>query len=212
MKIRMMMLAIWATVAAAFLVSAVFYPEMPEIMASHWNAAGQVDGYMNKAAVMFLMPAVMTGEVLFFYAILLIDPLRKNIRRFRIYYESFILLLTGFLLAMHLFMIAWNLDIRFSINIFMPLLVGILFFIMGAIMPRLRPNWFFGIRTPWTLSSEIVWSRTHQLGGGVFKIAAILVLFGALWPKYAIVFVLVPILAASVFTVLYSLVVYLKLK
>lgn len=212
MKIRTMTFIIWATVAAGFIVSAVFYPKMPAIMASHWNASGRVDGYMNKSIGMFLIPAIMAGQALFFYAILLIDPLRKNIRKFRIYYEGFILLITGFLLAVHLFMIAWNLGIRFSMNIFMPLMMAILFFVMGAILPKLRPNWFMGIRTPWTLSNETVWIKTHWLGGIAFKMAAILVLFGVVWPKYAVLFVLVPILAASVVTVLYSLAVYFRLK
>ena len=212
MKIRMMTVIIWATVIAAFVISAIFYPKMPAVMASHWNEKGQVDGYMNKSIVMFLMPAIMAGEVLFLYAILLIDPLRKNIRKFRIYYEGFILMMTGFLLALHLFMIAWNLGVRFSMNIFMPLIMGILFFIMGAILPHLKPNWFFGIRTPWTLSNETVWNKTHQIGGILFKLSAVLVLFGAMWPQYAIFFVLVPVLSAAVITGLYSLVVYLRLK
>lgn len=212
MKIRAMTIVIWATVAAGFIISAVFYPKMPAIMASHWNASGQVDGYMNKAAVMFLMPAIMTGEALFFYAILLIDPLRKNIRKFRIYYEGFILLITGFLLAVHLFMIAWNLGIRFSMNIFMPLMLAILFFIMGAIMPRLRPNWFMGIRTPWTLSNETVWIKTHRLGGLLYKLAAIAVLFAVIWDQHVLLFVLVPVLTATVIIVLYSLVIYMKLR
>lgn len=212
MKIRMMTWLIWATVAAGFIISVIFYPKMPATMASHWNASGQVDGYMNKSVLMFLMPGIMAGQALFFYAILLIDPLRKNIFKFRVYYEGFILLITFFLLAIHLFTIAWSLGIRISMNIFMPLMMGILFFIMGAILPRLKPNWFMGIRTPWTLSNETVWIRTHRAGGIVFKIAAILVLFGAVWPQYAVVFVLAPVLAASAVTVLYSLVVYFRLK
>mgnify|MGYP000852393983 CR=1 FL=1 len=212
MKIRTMTVLIWVTVAAAFVISGIFYPRMPLIMASHWNASGQVDGYMNKSVLMFLMPGIMAAEALFFYVILLIDPLRKNIFKFRVYYEGFILMLTVFLLAIHLFTIAWSLGIQISMNIFMPLMMGILFFVLGAIMPRLKPNWFIGIRTPWTLSNETVWDRTHQAGGMFFKIAAILVLFGAAWPQYAVVFVLAPALVASLITVLYSLVVYFRLK
>lgn len=212
MKIRTMTIWIWLTVAAAFVISLVFYPKMPLIMASHWNASGQVDGYMNRSVLMFLMPGIMAAEALFFYAILLIDPLRKNIFKFRVYYEGFILLMTVFLLAIHLFTIAWSLGIQISMNIFMPLMMGILFFVIGAILPRLRPNWFMGIRTPWTLSNETVWIKTHRLGGVTFKLAAVLVLFGAVWPAYAIVFVLAPILAASLVTVFYSLVIYFRLK
>jgi uncharacterized membrane protein len=207
-----MTILIWLTVAAAFVISGIFYPRMPLIMASHWNAQGQVDGYMNKSVMMFMMPAIMAAEALFFYAILLIDPLRKNILKFRVYYEGFILLMTVFLLAVHLFTIAWSQGIQISMNIFMPLMIGILFFIMGAIMPRLRPNWFMGIRTPWTLSNETVWIKTHRLGGILFKLSAILVLFGALWPQYAVFIILAPLLAASAVTILYSLVVYLRLK
>lgn len=207
-----MTVLIWATVAAAFFVSIIFYPKMPERMASHWNARGQADDTMNKSVALFLMPAVALGEVLLLYAIVRIDPLRKNIRRFYVYYEGFILLLAGFMLAIHLFMIAWNLGVRLSINALMPLAMGVLFFGMGALLPRLRPNWFIGIRTPWTLSNEAVWARTHAVGGVIFKAAAIAVLLGAVWPEQAIWFVLAPLLTASAVTVLYSLGVYFRLR
>ncbi|HOK66713.1 MAG TPA: SdpI family protein [Anaerohalosphaeraceae bacterium] len=212
MKMRITTVLIWLTVAAAFGISGIFYPKMPVIMASHWNAAGQVDGYMPKSVLMFLLPGIMAAEALFFYAILLIDPLRKNIFKFRVYYEGFILLITIFLLAVHLFTIAWSLRIQISMNVFMPLMIGILFFVMGSILPHLKPNWFLGIRTPWTLSNETVWNRTHRIGGILFKTAAIFVLFGALRPQYAVGMVLTPVLAASLLTILYSLVLYLRLK
>ena len=212
MKGRTITFFIFAIVAAAFIISLIFLPKMPDKMASHWNERGEVDGYMSKTTCMFLMPLIMLGQIGLLYAIAQIDPMRKNIRKFFVYYEGFILLITGFLLAIHLFMIAWNLGVRFSINVFISLALGILFFVLGAIMPKLKPNWFMGIRTPWTLSNETVWKKTHELGGIVFKIAAIAILFGAVWSQYAIAFILIAALAASAITFFYSLAIYLKLK
>jgi uncharacterized membrane protein len=83
---------------------------------------------------------------------------------------------------------------------------------MGIVMTNVKPNWFIGIRTPWTLSNEIVWQKTHKLGGVLFRLAAIIVLLGAVFPKYAIAFVLVPVLSVAVITLIYSLVIWKKLK
>jgi uncharacterized membrane protein len=61
-----------------------------------------------------------------------------------------------------------------------PVGIGVLFVVMGNLLPRARPNWFVGIRTPWTLSSDRVWEKTHRLGGHLFVAAGILIVLAAL--------------------------------
>ncbi len=82
--------------------------------------------------------------------------------------------------------------------------MGALFIGLGYLIEHAEPNWFVGIRTPWTLSSERVWKKTHALGGTLFKIAGILAMIGVVFGKYSIWFVIVPILAVSVYLVIYS--------
>jgi uncharacterized membrane protein len=199
-------------ILAAVVMNFLAYPKLPERMASHWGPSGQVDGWMERDICVWVMPAIAAGLTALFFAILLIDPLRKNIEQFFGYYAGFVIVMNLFLLAMHGWMILWNLGIQIPSNVFIPIGMGCLFFYCGIVLSHVKPNWFIGIRTPWTLSNEIVWQKTHKLGGVLFRIAAIIVLIGAVFPKYAIVFVLAPVLSVSAITVFYSLVVFKKLK
>ena len=199
-------------VLAAVGVSLLAYPKLPDKMASHWGPGGQVDGWMAKSVCAWIMPALMIAQTGLFFLILLIDPLRKNIDKFFGYYAGFVITLNLFLLAVHGWMILWNVGIQIPSNVFMPIGVACLIFYSGIIMSHVKPNWFIGIRTPWTLSNEIVWQKTHKLGGILFRIAAIIVLLGAVFPKYAIIFVLAPVLSVALVTLIYSLVIWKKLK
>jgi uncharacterized membrane protein len=188
----------------AFLISIYYYPQMPEKMASHWNAAGQVDGYMSRFWGVFLMPFVLGGLWLLFLAVPRIDPLKANIEKFRKYYDRFIILLLSFMLAVHYWVIIWNLGIKISPNVVLPVGLGLLFFYIGVLCEKAERNWFVGIRTPWTLSSERVWDKTHKLGGKLFKICGAVALGGALFRSYAVYFTVVPVVAVGVFAVVYS--------
>ncbi|MCJ7636463.1 MAG: DUF1648 domain-containing protein [Nitrososphaeraceae archaeon] len=81
----------------SFIIGIYYYPQMPEKMASHWNAHGQVDGYMSKFWGLFLIPVISVGIILLFIIIPRIDPLRSNIPQFRKYYDGFVVLINVFL-------------------------------------------------------------------------------------------------------------------
>jgi uncharacterized membrane protein len=212
MRISRQLLIVIGLVVVAFVVTIYFYPQMPAKIATHWNAKGQVDGYMSKDARMFLMPFVMAGIVILLYFIPSLDPRRRNIERFRPYYEGFIIVMSVFLLAVQYQIILWNLGIKLSPNIFIPIAIGLLFFYIGILCEKAKPNWFVGIRTPWTLSSDRVWAKTHRLSGILFKIAGIIAIAGAFFQKYAIWFVIFPVFALTAITVIYSFLLYKREK
>lgn len=199
-------------VLAAVVMNLSAYPKLPQRMACHWGPGGQPDNWVDKSIGVWIMPAVAAGLSAFFFVILLIDPLRKNIEKFFGYYAGFIIILNLFLLAMHGWMLLWNLGTQIPANVFVPIGMACLIFYLGIVTSHVKPNWFIGIRTPWTLSNEIVWQKTHKLGGVLFRIAAIIMLIGAVFPQYAILFVLVPVLSVALITLMYSLVVWKKLK
>lgn len=199
-------------VIVSFIIGIYLYPKMPEQMASHWNAQGNVDDYMPKFWGVFLMPFVFAGLALLFIAIPRIDPLKKNIEKFRKYYDGFIILFLIFMLLVYFQTILWNLGIEISPNIVIPIGLGFLFFYIGILFENAKRNWFIGIRTPWTLSSEKVWNKTHRLGSKMFKISGIVVLFGFLFQKYATYFILIPVLFVAFYLVVYSYVEYQKEK
>jgi uncharacterized membrane protein len=184
------------------------YPTMPERVASHWNMQGEADGYGSKAEGVFLLPGLSALLLFFFLAIPKIDPLGKNIESFREYYDGFILSFTGFMSYLYLLTVLWNLDVRFNMSQALSPGFGMLFYYLGILVENAKRNWFVGIRTPWTMSSDIVWNKTHRISGKLFKAAGVIALLGALIPQYAILLVLVPVIAVSAYAFLYSYVEY----
>ena len=193
-----------------FVIGTYYYPGMPEQMASHWNASGEVNGYMSRFWGVFLLPIIFLGVALIFIAIPRIDPLKKNIRDFRKYFDIFIIIFFLFMLSVYLMMLLWNVGIEISPNIIMPIGIGILFFFAGVLIEHAKRNWSIGIRTPWTLSNEKVWDKTHKRGAKLFKIAGIIAILGIFFRNYALWFVLAPIIMMAVYLVFYSYFEYRK--
>jgi uncharacterized membrane protein len=191
-------------------ISILAYPVLPDLIPSHWNMAGEVDGYLPKIWGVLIIPLVMVLLTAFFFLLPRIDPLKENYRKFRPYYDGFILVFLAFFLLIQAQIILWGLGYQISPNLIIPLLAGALFIYLGFLVEHAEQNWFVGIRTPWTLSSEQVWKKTHHLGGKLFKIAGIIAMAGVFFGHYAIWFVLLPILAVSVYTVVYSYFEYQK--
>jgi len=185
------------------------YNRLPEQMASHWNTANQVDGYISRFWGAFLMPVISVGMLLLFLVIPQIDPLRANIARFRGYFNAFIALMVGFMVYMHILTILWNLGYdQFNMGTAMLPALGLIFVFAGVMMRQAKRNFFIGIRTPWTLSSDHVWDETHRLGSILFIASGILALLGAFFPDYAIWFILVPVLGSTLFLLVYSYLLY----
>lgn len=185
-----------------------FYGVMPETVASHWNAQGQVDGYMSKFWGMFLMPLISLAMLFLLLIIPKIDPLKANIEKFKKYFDVLISAILIFLFYIYLLTIFWNLGYEFNMSRFMAPAMGMLFYACGFLIGKSKRNYFIGIRTPWTLYSDEVWDKTHKLGAKLFKLAGLLALFGAIFPKQAILFILVPVIAATIFLLAYSYFVY----
>lgn len=187
-----------------------FYPQMPNKMASHWNAKGMVEDYTSKFWGLFLMPIISLGLFLLFIFVPKIDPLKENIEKFRRYFDSFTVLLFLFLFYFYLLTIFWNLGIRFSIPQFLSPVCAILFYYCGILTENIKRNWFIGIKTPWTLSNDMVWEKTHRISGKLFKISGIICFLGTIFPDYAILFIISPVILAAVYPAIYSYFEYQK--
>ena len=205
-------IAVLAIILISIAIGIYFYPKMPSKMASHWNINGEVDGYMPRFWALFMMPII--SIVMFFMFIIIpkIDPLKKNIKKFRKYFDAFIVLIIVFLMYIHFLTLAWNLGYKFSMNLMIPPAIGILFYYCGILIEKAKRNWFIGIKTPWTLSSDKVWNKTHKLGGKLFKLAGIISILSIFIPKYSFWFVIIPAILFSIYIIVYSYVIYQKLK
>ena len=201
---KLIRLAIALVLVMTAVMTLIAYPHMPDPVPSHWNAAGTVDGELPKFWGLVIVPTLMIGLTALFTVLPRIDPLRKNYEKFRNYYEGFILVFAAFLFFIQLQIILWGRGIYMSPNLALPILMGFLFIYIGFLMEHTEPNWFVGIRTPWTLSSETVWKKTHQRAGVLFKLAGAVSFIGILAGIYAWLFILVPAIAVAVYTVVYS--------
>jgi uncharacterized membrane protein len=184
--------------------------QLPDQMASHWNANDQVDGYIPKFWGVFLMPLVSLGIFLLFMVIPNIDPLKANIAKFREAFNLFIVLVMAFMLYFHGLTLAWNLGytgFRMS-NALLPAM-GLLFIFIGFLLRKAKRNWFIGIRTPWTLSSDTVWDKTHQVGAILFMASGVLALVSGLFGGMTTFrFLFIPLISSTLFLVVYSYVLY----
>lgn len=94
-----------------------------------------------------------------------------------------------------------------------PITIGILLIVLGNYMPRIKFNWFVGIKTPWTLSNEEVWKGTHRFAGYMFVIAGVLIVISAFLPApFNVIAVLTGVVLAAVFSIAYSYFLYVGVK
>jgi uncharacterized membrane protein len=166
-------------VIVATVASIIAYPGMDERVPTHWNMSGEVDGWSSRFAVAWMLPLVMAGMVLLFKVLPLIDPRRANYEKFSGAYSAIVIVIMGFMLGMHLLLLAMGSGYDLPIERIVPASVGVMFIVLGLLLPKAHPNWFVGIRTPWTLSSDLSWERTHRLGGTLFMISGALAILSA---------------------------------
>lgn len=191
-------------VVLTFAVGIILYPSLPERMATHWNINGEANGFSTRAFGVFFMPIMSLFLAILLLSIPRIDPLKENIEKFRKYYDWFIILMLFFFLYVHSLTLIWNLGIKFDMTRMMLPAMGIIFYASGIMMEKSKRNWFIGIRTPWTLSSDRVWDKTHKIGSKLFKLSGVLAIIGIFFGKYLIYFILGPVLLSSIFVFIYS--------
>ena len=210
MNTRLTTIIVLVLVLAATIAGLSLWNRLPDQMASHWNVNDQVDGYMSKFWGVFLMPLITLGMFLLFLVIPNIDPLKANIAQFRDAFNLFIVLIVGFMVYVYALTLLWNLGYtNFGLGKAMMPALGVLFIFVGYMLRKARRNFFIGIRTPWTLSSDRVWDETHRIGAILFTISGVLALLGSFFGGMtAFVMLMVLVLGSAIFLVIYSYILY----
>lgn len=194
--------------AASFAFVAATYPALPDPIVTHWNAAGIPNGFAPKGWQIFLPSLIALVLVPLLLVLPRLDPIDKGFRSFLKEYHALIALVTGMLAAVQVLIVAWNLGVTGDLTRFFGPIIGLFFFGLGRILPRLKRNYFAGIRTPWTLSSDRVWQRTHAQAGAVFQMVGLIACLGALFPAYTLMLVAAPIVAGVAWVIIYSYLVF----
>lgn len=161
------------------IIGAIYYKELPEQMAIHFNNAGEADNYMNKNFVIFGLPTLLAVLNLYNQFRLVTDPKKTN-------YSKVLLGLSQWLIpvisvgAMS-YTILVGLGKGFNISNVGAIITGILIIILGNYLPKCRFNYTMGIKLPWTLNSEENWNKTHRLAGFIWVVGGLIILLSALW-------------------------------
>ncbi len=199
----------WLLIAAMFGAAVASWSFVPDRIPMHWNLQGDVDGYGGKFAGLALMPLATLGMYLLMLALPRIDPGYVNYASFAGAYHAIRISLVVFMAGLYAVILLAAFGKPVDVGMIIPLGVGALLTLMGTLMHRLRPNWFVGVRTPWTLSSRLSWDKTHRLAGWLFLVLGPLVaLTGILRSGVYLAAVLVLGGVGIVGLVVYSYVVY----
>ncbi len=195
----------------AGLASVLAASELPAEIVINWDAAGNPGGTIRTTTGLGLLPVVMGILLICFAAIPRIDPLRENIRSFRRAYDWFVVFLTAYLGVIHLGILAFNLGYRFDVTLLVLAGTAFLYYFVGMVLSRAERNWFVGVRTPWTLSDDEVWNRTHDVAAPLFKACGVLAAVGLAFGDYAVYVAFVPVVITALGTVVYSYYLYEQL-
>ena len=202
-------IAIIAIIVISFIIAILVYPNFPEEVASHWNSKGEVDGYISKFWGAFLMPIFALSIFLLFLFLPKMDPLKNNVKKFKGYFDGFILFMIIFFFYVYILTVLYNLGIIFNMTYAILPAISILLYFVSILLENCKRNWFIGIKTPWTLSSDKVWDKTHKLGSKLFKVIAFLTLIGLFFPDQGMILFVIPLLVMIIWLFIYS---YLEFK
>jgi uncharacterized membrane protein len=196
------------TLAAVFLW---LYPKMPALVATHWNAQGQVDGYAAPIRAVGVPIVLLVMLALLTVVLPAISPRRYEIKPFAAVFGLLMLATQAFVFVAALGVLLNAAGHHVRMPLLAQLSIGGLMMVIGNYMGKLRKNFFVGIRTPWTLASDDVWARTHRLAGWLFVLAGVLAIGVAVAgaPLRATVAI---VLVAALVPCAYSLVIYRRME
>ena len=166
-------LSLATTVAAAALAGgAVWQLPAGTRVPMHWNVQGKADGFGSRNSLFFI-PGLMLGLTLLFLVLPRIEPRRGNLLRSSKAFKAVWLAVIAFFGGLEIVIVMAALGRPAAINTYCLAGMGALFIVLGNYLGKVRSNFVFGIRTPWTLSSELAWNKTHRAGGWLFVVAGL---------------------------------------
>ncbi len=164
-------------------IGAYLYPQLPELVPSHWGINNEIDGWMSRNFAVFFFPVLTLVLYLLMSFLPLMDPHKSNIESFANWYFWFKVVFIVFMGALYLMVLYAGLGYEVNVGRYVTLGVAALFAFIGLALPKMKKNYMIGIRLPWTLYSETVWNRTHKFGGRLFLALAIIIAIASFLPR-----------------------------
>ena len=181
------------------------YDQLPEMIPSHFNAEGVVDGYLPKDTAIYLPSLLMAGVQLLCIFAMNTDPKRENYARQLKSLTLWICPVLSILLNAFIIMICLGVDVR--MEMVTPLMIGVLFVVIGNYLPKVKQNYTMGIKIPWTLNSVENWNKTHRFAGFVFVLMGLWMIAASVL-KLNLIWVMLPALGCTMLPVVYSYLLY----
>ena len=202
-----------AIILISFIASVYFYAHFPDRVPTHWNFKGQVNGWSSKGFGAFFFPIVNAAMYLLLLLLPIIAPRRERYEQFAKPYHIVKSAIVAFMTLIYFYTGFAGLGYKMPpMNTLISVSMGILFIIIGNYLGKVKSNWFMGIRTPWTLSNEEVWNKTHRLGGKLFVVGGFISIVGSLMPTNVLwIIFIIDILIITLVPTIYSYWLYGKL-
>lgn len=188
------------------LVGLLLWNKLPDLIPSHWNFNGEIDGWSSKGFAVFGIPAIILALHWVCVLASLADPQHKNYTPKMFTLVLWICPVISLVLAALVYCAA--LGYTLSVEVIMPLLVGLMFIVIGNLLPKCRQTYTMGIKLPWTFASEENWNKTHRFGGKVWVIGGAVTMATAFWGNSWILMVIIALM--GILPTLYSYLYYVK--
>jgi uncharacterized membrane protein len=192
-------------IAAMFALAAISWSAAPDQIPVHWNWAGEPDRFGGRLEGLLALPLAAAGVYVLLLFLPRLDPRRKNYDAFAGPFATIRTVVIGLLLGLDAVTLLWIRGERAHVNGLVAAEIGVALLLLGNYLPKVKSNWFVGVRTPWTLSSEASWRQTHRLAGWLFTASGILTVATALaYPDVARTVMLGTLAAAGGTSIVYS--------
>lgn len=188
----------------AYFFSFLMYDKLPNLVPSHWNAVGQVDGHMSKGASVIFFLSLITLLPLFLNYFPKLDPKYASIKKFEGEFGWFIVFFTAFFVGLYIFTIFYALGYEYPVQYFIFPGLTALFFSIGSMMRNVKSNYSIGFRLPWTLHSEENWNKTHQVAAKSFMYGSLFFIPALLLGNYSSAGFMVILLVIVMYPIVFS--------
>lgn len=165
------------------LAGVVLWNQLPEQIPTHWNAAGEIDGWSSKSFAIFGLSGILLAAQWLCALGTAADPKKENHPQKILKLVLWVIPVLSVLLYTITYAVALGQEVR--MEVVMPVFIGVLFAIIGNYLPKCKQNYTIGIKIPWTLNSEENWNRTHRFAGRLWLVSGVVIMltgfFGGFW-------------------------------
>ena len=188
------------------LAGVILWNQLPEQIPSHWNAAGEIDGWSSKPFAVFGMPLILLAVQWLCVLATSADPKKASHSEKILHLVFWIIPVLNGVLSAVTYASALGKDVPMEVVI--SVFMGLLFVIIGNYLPKCKQNYTIGIKIPWTLSSEENWNKTHRLAGRLWSVCGLGIMLTGFLGNFLIILPFA--LAMAIVPIVYSYLLHRK--